>query len=195
MRRRARQQWALARQVIQPGPTQYALSAEYLHPPQQDGTLARLTTILGCEHTREAGLNLSATLEASLQSAAFMKLVYYRSTPPGELLLLVDESSEMEPWKYKVAMMIDAMRRRGIAIKEWTFDAEPSVVRSRTSGQALPLTQLASQTAQLPLWILSIGGGICTHDGVPRRWVESVRSWRARAFLTPSRCSRYGPRA
>src|SRR5205823_993226 len=106
-------------------------------------------------HTREPGggthLDVSATLDATVESHGYPLLRYRPDTRPSEYLVLIDRTSASDHQAALFAQLADALCRQGLYVHQLFFDGDPRICWSAGLNEDIRLADLQSKFGEYRL--------------------------------------------
>jgi formylglycine-generating enzyme required for sulfatase activity len=144
-------------------------------------------TILDRLFRREASreLDVPATISTTLDAGGRITPVHAASRRREHLLVLVDRESRQHPYLDGVEWMLARWRRLGLRVLRYTYENTPDALRPEHGpehGPELTLDALRSQTAGLPLLVLSRMRGARGYQGRVAL-ARDLTAWPHRAWL------------
>jgi uncharacterized protein with von Willebrand factor type A (vWA) domain len=137
---------------------------------------------------RSKELNVPRSLKETLRAGMRPQLVFKLRRVQQTILVLQDVSQMMNAHAARVESLLVDLRRQGVALERWCFDADISTVMPRKNGPPLPLEALARRREDWPLLIISSGFGVAATMTLPdRTWMRAFRTWTRRVWLSPIR--------
>jgi hypothetical protein len=85
-----------------------------------------------------------------------------------------------------VESLLADLRRQGVIFERWYFDGDISLAMFRRNGPPIPLEALARRREDWPLLVISSGLEVPATTTLPNRgWINALRTWTRRVWLSP----------
>lgn len=172
-----------------PGPFHPTLVLKDLVTRLPRADVEEAATLLGRSFSREARgdtldvrLSLKRTLAAGLQPRLVFRLRRVQET----IVVLYDVSQGMSAHARRVESLLGDLRRQGIAMETWYFDADVSMLSRRQFGVAEPLESVLHARGDVPVMILSAGLGVPASLELPNQtWFAELRRVGRKVWINP----------
>ncbi|MEM9929048.1 MAG: hypothetical protein AAF840_04480, partial [Bacteroidota bacterium] len=131
-------------------------------------------------------LDVSATIDATVEGAGIVDFRYRQRTRPPEYLLLIDEQSRHN----HRARLFDELYRRFLAeeviISRYFYHGDVRLCFNEEHPHGIPLQDLAGKYPDTRLLLLGSGQSLISPlNGRLARWSELLTRWEERALLSP----------
>lgn len=140
-------------------------------------------------------LDLSRTLDATIEAGGHPTFVYRSGTRPPEYLVLLDRTSFRDHQPRLYHELVAKLADFGVLVAEFTYEGDPRVLDDAESGARVRLVDLVRRFPAHRLLVFGDGGRFLhpvTGDLQP--WVEAMMPWPERALLTPVAPKAWGSR-
>jgi hypothetical protein len=191
MRRSARRwtidAWHQALSAL-PGPHHSSLILKDLVVRLPRADLEEAATLLGrafSEEARGRELDVTRSLRETLRAGLRPHLLFKPRRVQETILVLLDHSQFMSAHMRRVEAFIIDLARYGIFMECWYFDGDVAVQARQPFGQPIALDDLARRRQDYPLMIVSNGLGVAATLQRPDLWLDALKTWTRRVWLTP----------
>jgi hypothetical protein len=191
MRRSARRwtidAWHQALSAL-PGPHHSSLILKDLVVRLPRADLEEAATLLGrafSEEARGRELDVTRSLRETLRAGLRPHLVFKPRRVQETILVLIDHSQFMSAHTRRVDAFVADLARYGIFMECWYFDGDVAVQARQPFGEPIALEELARRRQDYPLMIVSNGFGVAATLQRPDLWLQALRTWTRRVWLTP----------
>jgi len=172
-----------------PGPFHPTLVLRDLVTRLPRADVEEAATLLGRSFSRDTRgdaldvrLSLKRTLAAGLQPHLVFRLRRVQET----ILVLHDVSQGMAAHARRVESLLGDLRRQGIAMEAWYFDADVTMLSRRPFGMPEALESMLHARGDVPLMILSAGFGVPASLELPdQTWLAVLRRTSRKVWINP----------
>lgn len=171
-----------------PWPRTYRIDASLKKSPFAPLLLEDLANALdaGTEEGVGRQLDVEASIDGTILAGGAPTLLFRRGRIRRALVVLVDESIEMRPFRQRVSALLDGLRQRGIAMDLWLFQGVPFEVSRELGDPPLRLGELARHAGGSAVLVISSGSGLRYSSPVRLRALGGVLDcFSAQVWLTP----------
>ena len=171
-----------------PGPHYSSLILKDLIVRLPRADLEEAATLLGrafSEEARGRELDVTRSLRETLRAGLRPHLLFKPRRVQETILVLIDHSQFMSAHTRRVETFITDLARYGIFMETWYFDGDVAVQARQPFGQPVALDELARRRQDYPLMIVSNGFGVAATLQRPDLWLQALKTWTRRVWLTP----------
>jgi hypothetical protein len=183
-----RSAWRAALAAI-PGPYHFDLVLRDLSARLPRADLDVAATILGRAYSSEMQtreLDVRKTVRLTIRRGLLPQFVFKPRRMASPIIVLQDVSQAMDLWRRKVDAFLVDLRRQGIVLDRWYFDADPRRLAEKPFGTPARLDSVLRRRPLSPLLIISDGAGLpATLAAGDREWLRLLADRTRRAWLTP----------
>src|SRR5262249_25495718 len=104
-------------------------------------------------------LDVTASLQLTL-AGGLPRIVFKPVQAARPIVVLQDVGADMGRWRPKVEAFLLDLRRQGIALERWYFDADIRRISDRPHGMPRTLESLTERRVDAPLLVISGGAGL-----------------------------------